>query len=93
MQIFERRGALEEKSPARILGADAVRALAVDAVIGFGASPLLAADDRRGPRVIEPPPLAAVAARLASTWRSWGAGLLTEPLYLRPAPTTPSPRG
>jgi tRNA threonylcarbamoyladenosine biosynthesis protein TsaB len=92
VQIFDRRDLLEEKGPPRILDVDAVRALAADAVIGFGASRLLAPNDAAGPRVIEPPPLAAVAARLASTWTSWEAALLTEPLYLRPAPTTPSPR-
>jgi len=38
---------------------------------------------------VDPPPLAAVAARLAATQPPvWDAGLLTEPLYFRPPPVT-----
>jgi tRNA threonylcarbamoyl adenosine modification protein YeaZ len=90
-QIFVRRGMLEEEGPPRILATDAVRALGVDAIVGFGAGRLLVASERDG-RVIEPPPLAALAARLATAWPSWDPALLTEPLYLRSAPTTPAPR-
>jgi tRNA threonylcarbamoyladenosine biosynthesis protein TsaB len=92
VQIFERGRAREEEGPARILPGDAVRSLAVDAVVGFGASRLLVASGGDGPRMIEPPPLAALAARLAADWHCWDPGLLTDPLYLRAAPTTPAPR-
>jgi tRNA threonylcarbamoyladenosine biosynthesis protein TsaB len=92
VQIFERGRARVEEGPARILPGDAVRSLAVDAVVGFGASRLLVASGGDGPRTIEPPPLAALAARLAADWPCWDPGLLSDPLYLRPAPTTPAPR-
>jgi tRNA threonylcarbamoyladenosine biosynthesis protein TsaB len=91
-QVFERRPELVEEGPARILGAGAVRELAAETVIGFGASRLIA--DLDGPRLraMEPPPLAALAARLAAGWLTWDPALLTQPLYLRPPPTTPSAR-
>jgi tRNA threonylcarbamoyl adenosine modification protein YeaZ len=87
VQIFERRGDLAEAGPPRICAADAVRALPVDAVVGFGARSLIA-DGGPGPG-IEPPPLAAIAARLTLAWPNWDPALLIEPLYLRSAPTTP----
>jgi tRNA threonylcarbamoyladenosine biosynthesis protein TsaB len=91
VQVFERDGALEEQGPAAIFAADALRALDVDAVIGFGAARLFASGGGVEALALEPPPLAAVAARLASGWPSWDPSLLTEPLYLRSAPTTPAP--
>jgi hypothetical protein len=81
-----------EEGPARILGAADVRELGGEAVIGFGASRLIAAGDGSGPRAFDPPPLAALAARLSPRWPTWDPALLTQPLYLRPAPTTPAPR-
>jgi tRNA threonylcarbamoyladenosine biosynthesis protein TsaB len=91
VQIFERHGAVEERGPARILAADAVRELDVDAVVGFGARRLLGRSEGDGALAIEPPALAALAARLATDWASWDPALITEPLYLRAAPTTPKP--
>ncbi len=61
-------------------------------MIGFGASRLIADLDGSRLRAVEPPPLAAIAARLAVVWPTWDPALLTQPLYLRPSPTTPAPR-
>ena len=92
-QVFERRPELVEEGPPRILGAGGgARARRLETVIGFGASRLTADLDGSRLRAVEPPPLAAIAARLAVVWPTWDPGLLTQPLYLRPPPTTPAPR-
>jgi hypothetical protein len=91
-QVFERNPELVEEGPARILGAGAVLELAADAVIGFGAGRLVAECGGAPTCAIEPPPLAAIAAHLATGWETWDPTLLTQPLYLRPAPTTPARR-
>ena len=92
-QVFERRPELVEEGPARILGAAAVRELGAEAVIGFGASRLIARARRLGDRA-RSSRRRSPRSPLASP-RSGRPGippLLTQPLYLRPAPTTPAPR-
>jgi tRNA threonylcarbamoyladenosine biosynthesis protein TsaB len=91
-QVFDGAHAPEEEEPPRLLDPSAIRALDPAVVVGFGAPRLAAAaklDD--SVEIREPGGLAAVAARLATTWPVWDASLLTQPLYLRPAPTTPAP--
>jgi tRNA threonylcarbamoyladenosine biosynthesis protein TsaB len=92
-QTFARSaaGELEALAAPALVGAAALASSGTTAIVGFGVGSidLRAAAD---PIAIEPPPLAAVASRFASRWRDWNPGLLTEPLYLRPAPTTPSKR-
>jgi tRNA threonylcarbamoyl adenosine modification protein YeaZ len=106
-QGFERHaglgGPLEPSGPPQIVNAAtlaaltpaslAPRSIGQVALVGFGASAIVTAAGGGAALVaIDPPPLAAVAARLAGSWPTWDAALLTEPLYLRPAPTTPAKR-
>jgi tRNA threonylcarbamoyladenosine biosynthesis protein TsaB len=84
-------GTMVEEGPPRIFAPAAVAALGADLVIGFGADRLAAAAGS-SLVAVEPPPLAGVAARLARDWRVWDPRLLTDPLYLRPAPATASVR-
>ena len=62
------------------------------AVIGFGLDKLREATDlgeRDGVVFLDPPPLAAVAARLVAEHPpAWDPELLTRPLYFRPPPVT-----
>ena len=92
-QVFERGPALVEEGPPRILGAAAVRELGAEAVIGFGASRLIARGRRRWDRA-RSSRRRSPRSPLASprSWPTWDPALLTQPLYLRPAPTTPAPR-
>lgn len=62
-------------------------------LIGFGvaalAEALAPAEPPPGLRLVEPPPLAAPAARLAAAHPpAWDAGTLTRPLYFRPPAVT-----
>lgn len=62
------------------------------AFVGFGLDKVREATDlgdHDGVVFLDPPPLAAVAARLAAAHPPvWDADLLTEPLYFRPPPVT-----
>jgi tRNA threonylcarbamoyl adenosine modification protein YeaZ len=94
-QSFARSAAndaeLEALGPPEIVDAAALASLGPATIVGFGAGSI--AFDSATPSVsIEPPPLAATAARLARSWSVWDPSLLIEPLYLRPAPTTPKKR-
>ena len=64
--------------------------------VGFGIESLAPASGRLpAVELVEPPPLAAVAARRAAAgpWHAWDAGTLTAPIYFRPpAVTLPRPR-
>jgi tRNA threonylcarbamoyladenosine biosynthesis protein TsaB len=91
-QSFHRRR--DEVEAAGVPALVAARALRVEpgsVLVGFGVAALAAALGLPPGRAIEPPALAAVAARLAARWSGWDAGLLTDPLYLRSAPVTPQP--
>lgn len=62
-------------------------------LVGFGvaalAEALAPAEPPPGLRLVEPPPLAAPAARLAAAHPpAWDAGTLTHPLYFRPPAVT-----
>jgi tRNA threonylcarbamoyladenosine biosynthesis protein TsaB len=94
VQAFHRSsGGLEPAAPAELLPGKAFSAPARVPVIGFGAARLAAAAGLDPVQTREPPPLAGVAARLAPRWTRWDPAHLTEPLYLRPAATTPPRRG
>ena len=82
---------LEALGPPEIVDAAALASFGPATIVGFGAG-AIAFDAAAHVVSIEPPPLAAVAARLALSWSEWDPSLLTEPLYLRPAPTTPAKR-
>lgn len=62
-------------------------------LVGFGVAALSEAFEPAGPppglHLVEPPPLAAPAARLAASHPpAWDAGTLTRPLYFRPPAVT-----
>lgn len=95
-QSFARRTSLgaelEAQGPPEILDVAALASFGAATIVGFGASSI-GLDARAGVIAVEAPPLAAVATRLARSWSDWNPALLTEPLYLRPAPTTPTKKG
>lgn len=83
-------GAIQEEGPPRLVDAIGLRALGGALVVGFGAGRLGTGGDLDAAvEAREPGGLAAVAAQLAATWPVWDPALLTQPLYLRPPPTTP----
>jgi tRNA threonylcarbamoyladenosine biosynthesis protein TsaB len=95
LQAFRRAATgLDAEAPPLLVRAEDLLAFTTPPcdLIGFGAARLAAAAGLDPSRVYEPPPLAGIAARLATAWSEWDAALLTEPLYLRPAPTTPPTR-
>lgn len=74
------------------LGVEELARFVPCALIGFGLDKLREETDlgnREGAVFLDPPPLAAVAARLAAEHPPvWDAELLTRPLYFRPPPVT-----
>jgi tRNA threonylcarbamoyl adenosine modification protein YeaZ len=82
--------AVDAEGPARLVGVDALRASPPAVLAGFGADRLAEEAGLTETRVVVPCSLGGVAARLAHRLQVWDAAELTEPLYLRPAPTTRS---
>ncbi|MEE8524817.1 MAG: tRNA (adenosine(37)-N6)-threonylcarbamoyltransferase complex dimerization subunit type 1 TsaB [Thermoanaerobaculia bacterium] len=81
-------------APAELRSPAALGELAPARLAGFGVGRLAETDDRDcGFELVEPPPLAAVAARIASLGTiSWDPAGLTRPIYFRPpAVTVPRP--
>ena len=91
-QAFLRSSTMVEEGAPRILRPEQLAALEPEVVIGFGASRLAETAGLVDVVARDPPPLARVAARLGARWQNWDPGLLTHPLYLRSAATTPSAR-
>lgn len=83
--------ALEAEGPARLIGLDALRASPPAVLAGFGADRLAAAAGLTETVVVVPASLSGAAAGVAHRLQEWDATLLTEPLYLRPPPTTAAP--
>jgi tRNA threonylcarbamoyl adenosine modification protein YeaZ len=87
VQRFRRRPLPEPEGEVERVRPRELRWAPGDALVGFGAGELAAAAGIEEGEVVIPPPLAAIAARMAASWRDWDPIALTEPLYLRPAPT------
>lgn len=90
----ERPAAIEDPL---LVHADDLAGGAYDAVVGFGASRLVAAAALAADRVVEPQALAAAAARLARDSPDWGGSETARPLYLQGPPVhaaarLPAPR-
>ena len=79
-------------SDAELLSAEALRDHAPCRLIGFGVGRLAADPWWRdaGIELVEPPPLAPVAARrLSARGIEWDASRLTSPIYFRPPAVSP----
>lgn len=76
---------LRPEVPPRIVRPAEVRKIAPSILVGFGLDALARQADLQESRLLEPPPLAAVATGMAGApGRVWNPELLTRPLYLRP---------
>ncbi len=79
----------EPLGPAGLEPAAGLAALAPCRLVGFGVGRLADEVAERGVELAEPPPLAPVAARIASqTEIDWDPGRLTAPIYFRPPAVT-----
>jgi tRNA threonylcarbamoyl adenosine modification protein YeaZ len=90
-QAFRSEDPPQALAPPELRPASALRRLRSGLLVGFGAS-AIAGSTGATVRILEPPPLAAVAVRqLARHPIAWDPASLVAPLYLRPPSARPSP--